>query len=83
MSPQQDSIELEPAELQTLAAAFDEAWVALAHEVSADPESLVHARTKLALIMLELAKLGESGKDELYRRGIRIFRGMSDAARAS
>ncbi|HIE70142.1 MAG TPA: hypothetical protein EYP98_08155 [Planctomycetes bacterium] len=77
MSPHQESIQLEPTELKALAAAFDQAWVNLAADVSADPQTLAQARTKLALIMLELAKLGDgSGQEELCRRGIRIFRGM-------
>lgn len=82
MSPHPDSIQLEPAELHALAAAFDEAWAALAAEVPTEPESQAQARTKLALIMIELAKLGEVDKEDLCLRGIRIFRGMSDAARA-
>jgi hypothetical protein len=47
-----------PDEIKTLTRAFDEAWVLVAPSVSARPDSIEAARTKLATIVLELAQNG-------------------------
>lgn len=75
MMMRQKSIALEPAELRALGSAYDDVWRVLAREIgTSNARSVERARTKLAFIMLELARFDQLSADQIRQSGIRIFR---------
>ena len=52
------SVTFDPEQLQTVQKAFDDAWEVVAPQISTRPEAIEAARTKLAEIVLGLARNG-------------------------
>lgn len=75
----QECIALDPAELRELSAAFDSAWSVLKGDIP-DSRGAGEARTRLALIVLDLAKLGQLGPDQMSASAVRIYREEQDKA---
>lgn len=64
----------EPDELSLIGSAFDRAWAMLLPDFQrADEDAQLEARSRLAGIMIRLAKDALDG-DELQRRAIAVFR---------
>jgi len=67
----------QPEELAILGSAFDQIWSAVGAELGAiDPERKVAARTRLANIIVLLAKVGEFNAEEMKATSVRIFRSI-------
>lgn len=60
----------DPATLKTLYKVFDDAWERVAPHVSARPEALEAARTKLAEIVLELTSGNLQDPDRLTQAAV-------------
>ena len=69
-----DSATFDPGTLKMLGQAFDETWASIVDSIGSDPTSIETARTKLATIMLGLAKDRQLSGEPLKITALRLFR---------
>jgi hypothetical protein len=67
----------QPEELAILGSAFDQIWNAVAADLGdIDPQRKAAARTRLANIIVLLAKVGEFDAEEMKAMSVQIFRSI-------
>ena len=72
----------QPEELAILGSAFDQIWSAVGAELGdADPKRKAAARTRLANIIVLLAKLGEFDAEEMKAMSVKIFHSIEKPER--
>ena len=64
----------DPSALKMIGEAFDEAWASIGNSIGSDPVSVDAARTRLANIMLGLAKDRQISSERLKETALRLFR---------
>jgi len=67
-------VSFEPANLKVLSEIFDEVWRLEAANFADHPEWIEVARIRLATIILDLAKDGQLGRDQIIRTATRLIR---------
>lgn len=69
------SVAIGPEELSALGSTFEDAWRTIAADYGdAESASATGARLRLATIVMDLAKDGNLGQDELKERSVRMMR---------
>lgn len=64
----------EPDAVKMLADTFDDVWAGVAPDFGADPNTVEIGRIRLATIILELARDGQLGPDQITRTASRLIR---------